>query len=153
MFRGDVDGLIEVDTFENVEAGDPLLRFGKRTVGHQHLATAPANGRGGVHPCQAVAEDADLPPIHLADPLVDVVLFRHVCLGGRIDAHEHHVAHGGFLLLAWFRPLVEWRREESTSWRADRAILNAAHQEPVPDESWGPKRLFLHGTASMALRS
>ena len=101
MYRGDVDGPIEVGTFENVEAGDPLLRFGKRTVGHEHLATAPANGRGGVHPCQVVAEDADLPPIDLADRLVDVVLVGRVRLGGGIDAHEHHVAHWGFLLVTW----------------------------------------------------
>src|SRR5262245_19202615 len=94
MLRGDLDGLLAISTFEQIEAADPFPGLREGSVGDHHLALALSNGGSVLDAFQAGAEDPDLPPCHLLGPLAAVVFLGHVGLAGRIGAHEHDEAHG-----------------------------------------------------------
>src|SRR5690348_10151667 len=56
--RGDLDCLVEVACLDQIEAGELLLRLGKRTVGNREAAVTNAHrGRGG-HRLQRFGGDA-----------------------------------------------------------------------------------------------
>src|SRR5438045_7513905 len=44
--RRDLDRLVEIGGVDEIEAGELLLRLGKRSVGDRQCAVADANGRG-----------------------------------------------------------------------------------------------------------
>jgi hypothetical protein len=106
MGRGHLDGLVQVPALQDIEADDPLVRLGERTIGHQHLATAAADRRRGSTGPQPVAGDPPSgrlvgvdPGVGVQGPLVGLVRIRV-----RVRADQHQVLHRVRSFGRWFAP-------------------------------------------------
>src|SRR5215470_9315240 len=97
MFRRDLDGVIDVLALEEIEAGNPFLRFRKRAVGDQELAFSHANRLGLADVVQAITQESASLLVVGRDPFLDVVLGGIEGLARRISTHEQQVAHGASL--------------------------------------------------------
>src|SRR5262245_20562604 len=107
MSRGNGDGLVEVVALEDVEPGDPLLGFGERPVGDEHLPVAESHRGRVADRAKAVTGDALPPALDVGQPLVDGQLVLWFGFGSRVRVgdDEHHVFHG--VSYSWLGAPVE----------------------------------------------
>jgi hypothetical protein len=89
MLGGNLDGLVEVVTFEKIEAADPFPRLEKRTVGDQYLPLASPTDDGVLHTPETVAEDSHLPSVPFIDPIAYVLLLEGVYLSPSGSTHTN----------------------------------------------------------------
>src|SRR5262249_59858455 len=114
MLRRDLDGLIQSGALEQVESGNPFLRFREGAVRDEEaIAAHPDRLRGG-KTGQTVADDSPTTIVVGGDPFLDVVQGRIEGLAGGIGADEHDVAHGNSFP-GGRRLLVERSQAESTA--------------------------------------
>src|SRR5215470_3497316 len=132
MFRRDLDGVIDVLALEEIEAGNPFLRFRKRAVGDQELAFSHANRLGLADVVQAITQESASLLVVGRDPFLDVVLGGIEGLARRISTHEQQVAHGTLLYLFAIHKGVEWHWAKSThtTWVSVFALGGAPRFRP-----------------------
>src|SRR5919204_4353704 len=97
--RGDLDRFVEIARLDHVKAGEALLRFGERTVGHGHLAVAHAYGGRGGHRLQRFGGDAmAATPDFIVEG--DAMAVVHRLQGGLFSVNETQIFHGVFSAMA-----------------------------------------------------
>src|SRR5215472_8462143 len=93
MLRRDLDSLIEALALEEIEAGNPFLRFREGAVGDQELALPHTHRLSLADVVQAITQEPASLPVIGRNPFLDVVLGRIEGLARRIGTHEQQVAH------------------------------------------------------------